>query len=159
MLPSTTTPDHDDPRHARPATGSAAPDNDDDDDETGLPPAPLDVSMKQNLLFIEATTAFFSGKKGAPAPDTTDGLKKLEMWESIMQESGKAGLGKIQQDFTVLREQLASPTPDGHILAQAIASLADETAKVAANTVDKRFEEPLLKLSEMLLKMGSSLSK
>ena len=131
--------------------------DDDEDDDTGLPPAPLDVSSRQNLLFIEATTALFGGKKGTP--DAVDGLKKMEMWESIMQDSGKAGLGKIMQDFAVLREQLESPQPDGHIIALAIASLADETAKVAGATVDKRYDEPLMKLSEMLLKMGSSLSK
>ncbi len=130
---------------------------DDDDDDTGLAPAPLDVSTKQNLFLIEATTALFGGKKGTP--DTAAGLKKIEMWESIMEDSGKAGLGKIMQDFAVLREQLESAEPDGHIIAQAIASLADESAKVGASTVDKRFEEPLQKLSEMLLKMGSSLSK
>lgn len=150
MLPPTQAPDN----RLDPA------DDDDrltDDDDTGLPPAPLDVSTKQNLFFIEATTALFGGKKGLP--DAATGLKKMEMWESIMQDSGKAGLGKIQQDFAVLREQFESPQPDGHIIAQVIASLADETAKVAANTVDKRFEEPLMRLSEMLLKMGSSLSK
>ncbi len=130
---------------------------DDDDDDTGLPPSPLDVSARQNLLFIEATTALFGGKKGTP--DAAQGLKKMEMWESIMQDSGKAGFGKIMQDFALLRAQLESPQPDGHAIALAIASLADETAKVAGSTVDKRFEEPLMKLSEMLLKMGSSLSK
>ncbi len=150
MLPPTQAPDDRlDPTNDR--------SDDDDDDDTGLPPAPLDVSTRQNLLFIEATTALFGGKKGTP--DTAAGLKKMEMWESIMEDSSKAGLGKIQQDFAVLREQLESPQPDAHIIAQAIASLADETAKVAGNTVDKRYEEPLMKLSEMLLKMGSSLSK
>ncbi len=128
-----------------------------DDDETGLPPAPLDVSAKQNLIFIEATTTFFSAKGGAP--DVAAGLKKLEMWESILEDSGKPGLGKILQDFKVLREQLESAEPDGHIIAQAIASLADESQKVAGITVDKKFEEPLNRLSESLLKMGSTLSK
>jgi hypothetical protein len=132
-------------------------DNIDDDDDTGLPPAPLDVSAKQNLLFIEATTTFFSGKGGTP--DAVAGLKKLEMWESILQDSGKPGLGKILQDFAVLREQLESTQPDGHIIAQAIASLADESQKVASATVDKKYEEPLNRLSEALLKMGSTLSK
>lgn len=147
------------PSQAPDADSDLTDDNDniEDDDDTGLAPAPLDVSTRQNLLFIEATTALFGGKKGTP--DAAEGLKKIEMWESIMQDSGKAGLGKIMQDFAVLREQLESPQPDAHVIALAIASLADETTKVAGATVDKRFEEPLTKLSEMLLKMGSSLSK
>ena len=149
MIPPTQAPDADFDR--------ADDSLDDDDDDTGLPPAPLDVSAKQNLIFLEATAAMFGGKGGAP--DAAAGLKKIEMWESIMQDSSKAGLGKIQQDFAVLREQLESPQPDSHVIALVIASLADETAKVAGATVDKRYEEPLMKLSEMLLKMGSSMSK
>ena len=157
MVPSASAPDNGPVRADDPLEnafdGSAA----DDDEDTGLPPAPLDLSAKQNLLFIEATAAFFGGK--ATPPDVAKGLKKIEMWDSIMEDSNKAGLGKIRQDFAVLREQLESAQPDAHLLAQAIASLADETAKMATTTVDKRYEEPLLQLSEMLLKMGSSLSK
>ena len=128
----------------------------DDDDEIGLPPAPLDVSARQNLLFIEATAALLGNKAGVTS---AEGLKKLEMWHSILEDSTKAGLGKIRQDFRILQEQLASPTPDGHLIALAIASLADETQKVGNATVDKKYEEPLQRLSEALLKLGSSLSK
>lgn len=127
-----------------------------DDADAPLPPAPLDVSSRQNLIFIEATAAFLMGKE---LPTAIQGLKKMEMWESILDDSTKAGLGKIRQDFAVLRAQLESPEPDGQIIALAIASLADETSKVAGATVDKKFEAPLQQLSEALLKLGSTLSK
>lgn len=143
-------------------TPSNAPDDfndadDLDDLDSALPPPPLDVSARQNLLFIDATADLLSGKEAAPGAAV--GLKKLEMWESILQDSGKAGLGKIMQEFAVLRTELESAQPDAHVIAQALASLADETAKVAAATVDKKYEEPLGRLSEALLKLGSTLSK
>lgn len=142
-------------------TPSNAPDdfNDDFDDDldSALPPPPLDVSTRQNLLFIEATTDLLSGKDSTPGAALS--LKRIEMWESIMEDSGKAGLGKIMQDFAVLRAELEGPQPDAHVIAQVLASLADESAKVAAATVDKKYEEPLARLSEALLKLGSSLSK
>jgi hypothetical protein len=67
-------------------------------------------------------------------------------------------LAKIKQGLNQLNELLADPKSPSHDIAEVLATLGAETAKVAEDASGE-YSGPLTNLSKLLIKAGSSLSR
>jgi hypothetical protein len=124
--------------------------------EAGQNNGPLHITDHQFSIFLEDTQATL-----AKSPDTFNakaGVSMIEMWETILESSGKPGLAKILYELKKLKEHLQAGKTDPHDVAASLATLGDETKKVADNTVSG-FKGPLMEFGNLLVKAGSSLSK
>lgn len=120
------------------------------------PAVPLAVTDQQNtallddtLIFLTASTATNSGPQGRA---------EIERWEAVLAASTRPGLAKIKQELGLLNELLANVKTPAHDIAEVLASLGAETAKVAEDAGGD-YSGPLGNLSKMLIKAGSSLSR
>lgn len=120
------------------------------------PNVPLDVTDQQNTALLEDTLNLLNA--GVPDQRDQHGLAEIERWEAVLQASERPGLAKIIQELATLREQLTAPDTKTHDLAETIATLGAETAKVADDP-NADYSAPLGHLSKVLIKMGSSLSR
>ena len=116
----------------------------------------LQISDKQLSLFLDDTKSTL-----AKPPETYNaqaGVAMIDKWETILESSGKAGLAKIIFELKKLKEILQEGQPDPHEVAASLATLGDETKKVAENTVSG-FKAPLMEFGNLLIKAASTLSK
>jgi hypothetical protein len=120
------------------------------------PHVPLGVTDQQNTALLEDTLNLLNA--GIPDQRNQHGLMEIERWEAVLQASERPGLAKIIQELATLREQLAASDTEMHDLAETIATLGAETAKVAEESTDD-YAAPLGHLSKLLIKVGSSLSR
>ncbi|MBC8083731.1 MAG: hypothetical protein H7Z21_11015 [Hymenobacter sp.] len=120
------------------------------------PIVPLDVTDQQNTALLEDTLTLLNA--GIPDQRDQHGLAEIERWEAVLQASERPGRAKIIQELATLREQLTARDTQAHDLAETIATLGAETAKVAEES-NADYAAPLGQLSKLLIKMGSSLSR
>lgn len=120
------------------------------------PNVPLDVTDQQNSALLEDTLALLNA--GVPDKPDKHGLSEVDRWEAVLQASERPGLAKIIQELAILREQLTASDTKTHDLAETLATLGAETAKVADENAGD-YAAPLGHLSKLLIKLGSSLSR
>lgn len=120
------------------------------------PNVPLDVTDQQNTALLEDTLNLLN--TGVPDQRDQHGLVEIERWEAVLQASERPGLAKIIQELATLRAQLTASDTEPHDLAETLATLGAETAKVADDP-NADYSAPLGHLSKVLIKMGSSLSR
>ncbi|HEX8429266.1 hypothetical protein [Hymenobacter sp.] len=120
------------------------------------PNVPLDVTDQQNTALLEDTLNLLNA--GVPDKRDQHGLAEIERWEAVLQASERPGLAKIIQELAILRGQLTASDTETHDLAETIATLGAETAKVADDP-NADYSAPLGHLSKVLIKVGSSLSR
>lgn len=124
--------------------------------DTGQNNGSLKISEKQLSIFLEDTQSTL-----AKPPETYDaqvGLAMIDKWQTILESSEKPGLAKIIFELKKLKEHLREGKPDPHEVAASLATLGDETKKVAENTVSG-FKGPLMEFGNLLIKAASTLSK
>lgn len=119
------------------------------------PEIPLNVTDQQNSALLDDTLAFLTS--GNPTKASKQGLVEIERWEAVLAATERAGLAKIKQELNQLNELLADSNTPAHDIAEILASLGAETAKVAEDAGD--YSVPLNNLSKLLLKAASSLSR
>ena len=119
------------------------------------PEIPLTVSDQQNSALLDDTLAFFTS--GNPTKAIKQGRVELERWEAVLASTERAGLAKIKQELNQLNDLLSDSTTPAHDIAEILASLGAETAKVAEDAGD--YSAPLNNLSKLLLKAAFALSR
>jgi hypothetical protein len=117
---------------------------------------PLNVSDQQNSALLDDTLALL----GAGLPDQAgqQGRAEIERWETVLASSDRPGLAKITQALGQLREMLSDADTTTHDVAEVLATLGAETAKIADEVGDD-YGAPLTNLSKLLIRAGSSLSR
>ena len=122
--------------------------------QTQAPAVPLAVSDQQSTALLNDTMSLLSqGLSSQPSPEAKT---EIERWESVLASSDRAGLAKITQELGQLREMLTDPEAQSHDVAELLASLGAETAKVAEGS--DGYAAPLHNLSKLLIKAANSLS-
>ena len=122
-------------------------------------PAPsilLTVTDTQTSALLEDTLALLGA--GRPQEADAHASAEIDRWEAVLAAAGRTGLAKITQELGLLRRQLSDPETQPHDLAEILASLGAETAKVAEDASND-YSAPLQQLSKLLIKAGSSLSR
>ncbi|MDJ0366295.1 hypothetical protein QMK33_14135 [Hymenobacter sp. H14-R3] len=123
------------------------------------PPTPevqLHISDEQNTALLTDTLALLG--QGLPNADGATGLRELERWETVLAASDRPGLAKIKQEIKLLREMLASSDTQAHEVAEVLASLGAEAAKVGEESANG-YSDALHQLSRTLIKAGNLLSR
>ena len=120
------------------------------------PEVSITVSDQQNTALLDDTLAFFAA--GSPAKGGKQGHVELERWEAVLAATDRPGLAKIKQELNQLSVFLADDKTPAHDIAEVLASLGAETAKVAEEAGGD-YNAPLVNLSKLLIKAGSSLSR
>ncbi|MBF9224004.1 hypothetical protein [Hymenobacter ruricola] len=120
------------------------------------PEVPLAVSDQQNTALLDDTLTFLTAS--TPTNSGPQGRAEIERWEAVLASSDRPGLAKIKQELGQLNELLADPKSPAHDIAEILASLGAETAKVA-DDAGGEYSGPLNNLSKLLLKAGNSLSR
>ena len=123
---------------------------------TPTPTVPLTVSESQTSALLDDTLALLS--QGLPAEAGSHGTAEIDRWEAVLAAAERTGLAKITQELGRLRQQLSDPETQPHDLAETLASLGAETAKVAEEAASD-YTAPLQNLSKLLIKVGSALSR
>jgi len=123
---------------------------------TPTPAVPLTVSDQQNSALLDDTLALLGS--GLPDKSGKQGLAEIERWEAVLTSSERPGLAKITQALRQLSEMLQGSDTAPHDIAEVLASLGAETAKIADEVGDD-YSGPLANLSKLLIKAGSSLSR
>ena len=123
-----------------------------------VPFLPLAVSDQQNSALLNDTLIFLTAS--IPATSGSQGRTEIERWVAVLAASDRPGLAKIKQELNLLGQILAdgNATAMAHDIAEILASLGAETAKVAEE-VGNGYSAPLNNLSKLLIKAGSSLSR
>ena len=120
------------------------------------PEVPLNVSDQQNTALLDDTLTFLTAS--TPTNSGPQGRVEIERWEAVLAASDRPGLAKIKQELSQLNDLLANPKTPAHDIAEILASLGAETAKVAEDAGGD-YSGPLNNLSKLLLKAGNSLSR
>jgi hypothetical protein len=123
---------------------------------TPTPEVPLHISDEQSTALLTDTLNLLS--QGLPNADGATGLHELERWEAVLAASERTGLAKIKQEIKALRQALASPDTQAHEVAEMLASLGAETAKVGEEATNG-YSDSLHNLSRVLIKAGNLLSR
>ncbi|QKG54215.1 hypothetical protein [Hymenobacter sp. BRD67] len=123
---------------------------------TAAPEIQLHVSDEQSTALLTDTLNLLG--QGLPNADGASGLRELERWETVLAASDRPGLAKIKQEIGLLREALTSSTTQGHELAEILASLGAEAAKVADESANG-YSGALHNLSKVLIKASNLLSR
>ena len=121
-----------------------------------IPEVPITVSDQQNSALLDDTLTFFTAS--APAKSGPQGRTEIERWEAVLAASERTGLAKIKQELAQLNELLADIKTPAHDIAEILASLGAETAKVAEDAGGD-YNGPLTSLSKLLIKAGNTLSR
>ena len=121
-----------------------------------IPVVPLAVSDQQSTALLDDTVALLGASALAKAGP--QGHAELARWEAVLSASNRTGLAKIKQELQQLSALLADPKTAAHDVAEVLASLGAETAKVAEDAGGD-YAAPLTNLSKLLIKAGSSLSR
>ena len=120
------------------------------------PEVPLAVSDQQNTALLDDTLAFLTANK--PTHSGPQGQAEIERWTAVLSASGRPGLAKIKQELNQLSTLLTDPKTPAHDIAEILASLGAETAKVAEEAGGD-YNAPLNNLSRLLIKASNTLSR
>ncbi len=120
------------------------------------PEVPMAVSDQQNTALLDDTLTFLT--VGTPSNLGPQGRAEVERWAAVLAVTDRPGLAKIKQELNQLSELLADPKTPAHDVAEVLASLGAETAKVAEEAGGD-YSVPLNNLSKLLIKAGSTLSR
>jgi len=123
---------------------------------TPTPDVQLNISDEQNTALLTDTLALLS--QGLPNADGATGLHELERWEAVLAASTRTGLAKIKQEISLLNQMLKSPDTQGHEVAEVLASLGAEAAKVGEEA-SNGYSDALHNLSRLLIKASNLLSR
>ena len=121
-----------------------------------IPEVPMSVSDQQNSALLDETLTFLTA--GTLSNAGPQGRTEIERWAAVLAACERPGLAKIKQELAVLNTLLADAKTPAHDIAEVLASLGAETAKVAEEAAGD-YSGPLGNLSKMLIKAGSSLSR
>lgn len=120
------------------------------------PEVPMAVTDQQNTALLDDTLTFFTAS--TPTNSAPQGRVEIERWQAVLAATSRPGLAKIKQELDLLNTLLVDAKTPAHDIAEVLASLGAETAKVAEDA-DGDYSGPLGNLSKMLIKVGSSLSR
>lgn len=120
------------------------------------PAVPMAVSDQQNTALLDDTLLFLTGSKAINSGP--EGRTEIDRWLAVLGASERTGLAKIKQELAQLNELLASAKTPAHDIAEVLASLGAETAKVAEEAGGD-YGAPLTNLSKQLIRAASTLSK
>lgn len=120
------------------------------------PAVPMAVSDQQNTALLDDTLTFLTSSKAISSGP--EGRTEINRWLAVLGASERTGLAKIKQELAQLNELLANAKTPTHDIAEVLASLGAETAKVADEAGDD-YSAPLTNLSKQLIKAASTLSK
>ncbi|WP_046246882.1 hypothetical protein [Hymenobacter terrenus] len=120
------------------------------------PEVPMAVSDQQNSALLDDTITFLTAS--TPANAGEQGRIEIDRWEAVLAASDRPGLAKIKQELAQLNTLLADAKTPAHDIAEILATLGAETAKVADEAAGE-YQVPLSNLSKLLIKAGSSLSR
>lgn len=120
------------------------------------PEIPLAVSDQQNSALLDDTIAFLTS--GTPTKATKQGQVEIDRWEAVLAATERPGLAKIKQGLNELNNALSDSETPAHDIAELLATLGAETAKVAED-VSGDYQAPLVNLSKLLIKAGNALSR
>ena len=123
---------------------------------TPTPNVPLHVSDEQSSALLTDTLNLLG--QGLPNADGATGLRELERWETVLTASDRPGLAKIKQEVKLLRQMLSSSDTQSHEVAEVLASLGAEAAKVAEESANG-YSDALHNLSKLLIKASNLLSR
>jgi hypothetical protein len=123
---------------------------------TPTPSVPLHVSDEQSSALLTDTLNLLG--QGLPNADGATGLHELERWEVVLESSDRPGLAKIAQEVKLLRQLLEAPETQSHEVAEILASLGAEAAKVGEEAANG-YSDVLHQLSRQLIKAGNMLSR
>ena len=121
-----------------------------------IPEVPMTVSDQQNTALLDDTLTFLTAS--TPTNSGPQGRLEIERWEAVLAATSRPGLAKIRQELSLLNTLLADAKTPAHDIAEVLASLGAETAKVA-DEAGGDYSAPLGNLSKLLIKAGWSLSK
>ena len=121
-----------------------------------VPEVPLTVTDQQNTALLDDTITFLTAS--TPTNSGPQGIAEIERWSAVLSASDRPGLAKIKQELNLLSELLANPKTPAHDVAEVLASLGAETAKVA-DDASGAYSGPLSNLSKLLIKAGNALSR
>jgi hypothetical protein len=116
----------------------------------------LHVSDEQSSALLTDTLSLLG--QGLPNADGATGLHELERWETVLAASDRPGLAKIRQEVKLLHQMLNSKDAQSHEVAEVLASLGAETAKVADESANG-YADALHNLSKLLIKASNLLSR
>ncbi|WP_216690564.1 hypothetical protein [Hymenobacter siberiensis] len=120
------------------------------------PAVPMTVSDQQNTALLDDTLTFLTAS--TPTNSGPEGIVEIERWAAVLAASERTGLAKIKQELGQLSDMLADAKTPAHDIAEILASLGAETAKVAEEAGGD-YAAPLTNLSKQLIKAGNTLSK
>lgn len=120
------------------------------------PEVPMTVSDQQNSALLDDTLTFLTA--GTPSNSGPQGRTEIDRWTAVLAASERPGLAKIKQELNQLNTLLADAKTPAHDIAEILASLGAETAKVAEDAGGD-YSAPLGNLSKQLIKAASLLSK
>lgn len=120
------------------------------------PEVPMAVSDQQNTALLDDTLTFLTAS--TPTNSGTQGRTEIERWIAVLAASERPGLAKIKQELNQLSTLLADSKTPAHDIAEILASLGAETAKVA-DEAGGDYSGPLTNLSKLLIKAGNTLSR
>ncbi|MBH8570678.1 hypothetical protein KB206_17430 [Microvirga sp. STS02] len=120
------------------------------------PAVPMAVSDQQNTALLDDTLTFLTAS--TPINSGPQGLTEVERWAAVLAASDRPGLAKIKQELSQLSDMLSDSKTPAHDIAEILASLGAETAKVA-DEAGGDYAAPLTNLSKQLIKAGNTLSK
>ena len=120
------------------------------------PEVPMAVSDQQNTALLDDTLTFLTAS--APTNSGPQGRAEIERWTAVLAATDRTGLAKIKQELGQLSDMLADAKTPAHDIAEILASLGAETAKVAEEAGGD-YSAPLANLSKQLIKAASTLSK
>ena len=120
------------------------------------PAVPMAVSDQQSTALLDDTLTFLTAS--TPTNSGPQGRTEVERWAAVLAVTERPGLAKIKQELSQLSELLADAKTPAHDIAEILASLGAETAKVAEDAGGD-YAAPLENLSKQLIKAGNTLSK
>lgn len=123
---------------------------------SATPAVPMAVSDQQNTALLDDTLAFLTANK--PTHAGPQGVVEIERWAAVLAVTERPGLAKIKQELNQLGALLADAKTPAHDIAEILASLGAETAKVAEEAGGD-YSAPLTNLSKQLIRAASTLSK
>ena len=123
---------------------------------TPAPEVPLHISDEQTTALLTDTLNLLG--QGLPTAEGAAGGRELTRWAAVLDASERPGLAKIKQEIKLLQDRLDAPGTKGHEIAEILASLGAETAKVSEESANG-YSDALHNLSRLLIKAGNLLSR
>ena len=118
------------------------------------PTIPLTVTDQQHSALLTDTLTLLN----IESPDQGQALTEIDRWTEVLKATERPGLAKVIQELNLVREQLTASDTQTHDLAETLASLGNETTKIAEE-MSGGYAAPLAQLGKQLMKLGSFLSR